>query len=100
MVAKQAFEELVGILNASVSSIRCDTLAAQLARLGFEVRDGKQGGHKIFVHGGIPEFFSGSYNCGHGKNPEIKPAYIRKVLRILQQHEKEIIDFLEGQDDD
>ncbi len=100
MAAKQVLEEVVGILNASVSSIRCDTLAAQLARLGFEVRDGKQGGHKIFVHDGIPEFFSGSYNCGHGKNPEIKPAYIRKVLRILQQHEKEIIDFLEGQNDD
>jgi len=37
----------------------------------------------------------GSYNCGHGRNPEIKSAYIGKILRILRQYEDEIIDFLE-----
>jgi hypothetical protein len=95
MVARQTHKEVVEALTASKASIRCGALAEQLERLGFEVRDGKQGGHKIFVHDGIPGFFSGSYDCGHGKNPEIKPAYIRKVLRILRQYEEEIIDFLE-----
>jgi len=49
----------------------------------------------VFFHDGISAFTSGSYNCGHGRNPEIKPAYIGKVLRILRQYEVEIIDFLE-----
>ena len=59
------------------------------------VETSKQGGHKIYVHDGLPEFKSASYNCGHGRNPEIKPAYIRNVLRILRQHEAEIVNYLE-----
>jgi hypothetical protein len=94
MPAKRIYKEVFETLQASKANIRCDTLAEQLARLGFEVQDGKRGGHKVFTHDGIPGFFSGSYNCGHGRNPEIKPAYIGNVLRILRLHEKEIIDFL------
>ena len=95
MPTKLLYVEIVETLQASKANIRCDTLAEQLARLGFEVRDGKRGGHKVFFHDGISAFTSGSYNCGHGKNPEIKPAYIGKILRILKQYEDEIIDFLE-----
>lgn len=95
MSAKLIYAEVVEALQASKASIRCDTLAEQLARLGFEVRDGKRGGHKVFFHDGISTFTSGGYNCGHGKNPEIKPAYIGKVLTILRQYEAEIIGFLE-----
>ena len=95
MSAKLIYTEVVETLQASKANIRCDTLAEQLARLGFEVRDSKRGGHKVFFHDGISAFTSGSYNCGHGRNPEIKPAYIGKVLRILRQYEDEIIDFLE-----
>jgi len=95
MSAKLLYTEVVKTLQASKASIRCDTLAEQLARLGFEVRDGKRGGHKVFFHDGISTFTSGSYNCGHGRNPEIKPAYIGKILRILLRYEAEIIGFLE-----
>ena len=84
MSAKLIYTEVVRTLQASKANIRWDTLAEQLARLGFEVRDGKRGGHKVFVHDGISAFISSSYNCGHGGNPEIKPAYIAKVLRILR----------------
>lgn len=100
MPYKRIYKEVYETLRASKTSIRCNELAEQLTRLGFEVKDGGRGGHKIFTHDGIPDFYSGAYNCGHGKNPEIKPAYIGKVLRILKQHEKEIIEFLKGQNDD
>jgi len=63
-------------------------LTTQLIELGFDVRDGKQGGHKIFVHQGLSAFYSGSFNCGHGKNPEIKPAYITKIIQILKQNQE------------
>jgi hypothetical protein len=94
-MSKLLFGQVVAKLEAAKRSIRCDELAEQLELLGFEVRDGKQGGHKIYVHDGLPEFKSASYNCGHGRNPEIKPAYIRNVLRILRQHEAEIVNYLE-----
>jgi len=38
-----------------------------------------------------------SYNCGHGKNPEIKPAYVVNVLRALRQYESELDEFLREQ---
>jgi hypothetical protein len=66
-----------------------------LEQLGFSVRDGKRGGHKIFTHIGLPLFTSGGFNCGHGKNPEIKPAYIVKVICVLEQYEADLLVFLE-----
>lgn len=98
-MSKLIFEEVVDGLSAAKRSIRCDDLAGQLNRLGFEVREGKSGGHRVFIHDGIPAFTSGSYNCGHGRNPEIKPAYISNVLRILRQNEAEILDYLENQNE-
>ncbi|HEB85598.1 MAG TPA: type II toxin-antitoxin system HicA family toxin [Gammaproteobacteria bacterium] len=95
MPARRRYSEVLEALQASKANLRCGTLAEQLARLGFEVRNGKRGGHKVFFHDGISAFTSGSYNCGHGKNPKVKPAYIRKVLKILHQYETEIIGFLE-----
>lgn len=93
-MSKRILEEVVAELSAGKKSIRCDELAEQLNRLGFEVREGKSGGHRVFVHGGLPSFKSGSYNCGHGRNPEIKPAYIKNVLRILCQYQAEILEYL------
>lgn len=74
--------------------MRCRDLGALLASLGFEIRDGKKGGHKLFFHDELPEFHSGSYNCDHGKNPQIKRPYITKVIRILEVHETDLRKFL------
>lgn len=94
-MSKQIFDQVVATLSAAKRSIRCDELAEQLELLGFEVRDGKQGGHKIYVHDELSEFKSASYNCGHGRNPEIKAAYISNVLRVLRQYESDILEYLE-----
>lgn len=80
--------------------IRCEEIGDLLESLGFEVRDGKRGGHKIFVHPGLIDFHSGSYNCGHGKNPEIKQAYINNILRILDIFDTELRKCLGGSDDE
>lgn len=93
-MSRLILEEVVGELTANKKSIRCDELADQLSRLGFEVREGKAG-HRVFVHDGLHDFTSSSYNCGHGRNPEIKSPYISNVLRILRQHDAEILKYLE-----
>lgn len=94
MSGKVTYKEVVNILSEARKSMRCTELTKQLVRLGFEVRDGGRGGHKLYFHDGLPEFYSASFNCGHGKNPEIKPAYIRKVLKVLEQYKQELIEFL------
>lgn len=89
-------DQAITDLKAAKSSIRCEDLAAYLLGLGFEVRPGKAG-HKLVTHPGLEGFKSMSYNCGHGKNPEIKPAYVVNVLRALRQYESELDEFLREQ---
>lgn len=83
-------------LASAGASMRCTEVTRLLEGLGFEVRDGRRGGHKVFVHEHIAGFISGSYNCEHGRNPEIKRPYIRKVLGILRQYEAELSRHLEN----
>jgi len=95
MTGRKIYENALEQLSNSRANMRCADLTNLLNKLGFEVRDGKRGGHKVFVHDGISGFYSDSYNCGHGKNPEIKPAYIRKIERLLHQYKDEIVKHLE-----
>ena len=84
------YTHVVDTLEGNSSGIRCKELTELLRELGFEVRDGKRGGHKLFFHDEISAFQSGSFNCGHGKNPVVKKAYVKKILKILKQYEKEL----------
>lgn len=86
-------------LSEAGASMRCSEMGKLLEELGFYIKDGKRGGHKLFFHDGIPGFISGAYNCDHGRNPEIKRPYIRKVLKILQQYETELTQYLESEND-
>jgi len=82
-------------LDCSRTSIRCGELTKLLERLGFEVREGKRGGHRLFFHCGLSGFTSASFNCGHGKNPEVKPPYISNILKILETYEEELVTYLD-----
>jgi hypothetical protein len=65
-------------------------MASMLGRLGFRVRDCGSGNHKAFSHSKLAGFFGGNYNCGHGKNPPLKPVYVRKIIRILEEWEADL----------
>lgn len=88
------YDQAVEALRASKASIRCDDLTRWLERLGFEVSGAGNAGHKVFVHDHLPDFHSSSYNCDHGRNPQIKRPYIVKVLRVLREHESDLRKFL------
>jgi hypothetical protein len=81
-------------LFESNKALRCSDVIVELRKLGFEVRDGKRGGHKVFVHDGIDNFYSGSFNCDHGKNPQIKRAYLKNIAKMLKTYEQELKEFL------
>lgn len=70
--------------------LRCTQLIDTLKKLGFIVKDGKLGGHKIVKHPGIREFFGSNFNCGHRNTDQVKPVYIRKMLKIVVQYEDDI----------
>jgi hypothetical protein len=90
----ERWSQAVARLEAAKASTSCSEMTALLTSLGFEVRSGKLGSHKVFVHDGLTDFHSGSYNGGHGRDPQIKRPYIVKILRILRQHEAELKSFL------
>lgn len=93
--------EIIKYLQQHKANLCCKEVINQLVKLGFEVKDGKRGGHKVFVHPGLsPAFHSASFNCGHGKNPEIKPPYIHKIIKILEQYSEELEEFLGDEADD
>jgi hypothetical protein len=89
----------VNTLKKRKTNLACQEIKNLLEQLGFDVRDGKRGGHKVFTHCGLPLFTSSSFNCGHGRNPEVKPAYIVKINRLLTQYEADLIVFLEKNND-
>lgn len=95
MSVKLRIQKTIQQLQQRKTNLCCEEVKSLLLDLGFDVRDGKQGGHKIFVHAGLPSFMSGSFNCGHGKNPEIKPAYIGKIIQVLRQYSDELEAYLE-----
>lgn len=99
-MSAKLFHDTKAAIAASKRSLRCLELASHLRELGFEVRDGKRGGHKLLFHDGIRDFTSTSYNCGHGRNPEIKTPYIDNILKLIEKYQKEIIEYLESEDHD
>jgi hypothetical protein len=81
-------------LEQASASLRCQDLVRILTRLGFDVRDGRKQGHKVMTHPGVPSFTSQGFTCGHGRNPEIKPVYVRRIAATLRQYEPELADYL------
>lgn len=77
-------------LKKKKKSTRCNELIEILQKLGFIVRDGRRGGHKLYIHSNLKEFLGGSFNCDHGKNPQIKPVYVQRVIKTLEDFEGEL----------
>lgn len=98
-MANSPVDDAITDLKQRKRSMRCRELVSMLEELGFDVRDGARGGHKVYTHPHLKEFLSDSINCDHGKNPQVKPAYVAKVIRNLEQHQAELEEFLETNHD-
>ena len=96
-MSKIVYTNVVTTLKSAGSAMRCKEVKALLVELGFSVRDGNKGGHKVYTHQHIQSFKSGGFNCDHGKNPEIKRPYIKNIIKVLEKYEQELVDYLESQ---
>lgn len=88
--------DVMRVLENAGASMRCSELERLLKTLGFDVRDGKKQGHKIVTHAGLEDFYSFSYTCGHGKNPEVKRNYVRTALNTVKTHQDGLKKYLES----
>lgn len=86
-------DKAIQALEYAGASMRCANLQKVLESIGFEVKDRKKPGHKVVYHASlskISEFSATSYTCGHGRNPEVKPAYLKKMLSVIRRYESEL----------
>jgi len=96
MTRRDPVSDVVDALLAAKATTRCQDLIQQLEALGFEVRDGKKQGHKVVTHPRLRGFLSAGFTCGHGRNPEVKPVYVRQMVQVLRQYHTELLELLEN----
>lgn len=89
-MSKVTYDSAIEKLRQSKTNITCDELVRILTKLGYEVREGKRGNHRTYTHPKLAHWTGGNFDCGHGRNPPVLPAYIGKILKILEQHQDEI----------
>lgn len=76
--------------------LKCRELLKIMKELGFEVRDARSGGHKVYDHPHIADFHGGDFNCGHGQGVDVGPRYIGNILKVIDEFEEELRKYLDG----
>lgn len=54
-----------------------------LERLKFVIKP-VGSGHKVVSHPLLAGFIGTNFDCGHGRDPQIKAAYVRKLAGVLE----------------
>lgn len=81
---------VLNTLRQKTANLRCKEVLQMLDLLGFKIRDGRRGGHKIVSHPRLEGFIGTNFDCGHGANSQIKPVYIRKLIKIIDDWQVEL----------
>lgn len=87
-------EQAVETLQRAGRRIRCSELQILLESLGFYFKDKKTTNHKVYFHDHLPNFSSSSFNCDHGRDPEVKNAYLQKAKRSITQNRDDLLKYL------
>lgn len=93
-MAKLSYDDVLRKLNERRYSLRCDELIDCLEDLGFVVEASSRGNHHTFTHPGIPDFHGSNFDCGHGKNPQLRAVYVGKVIKTIEKYGDEIGEYL------
>lgn len=93
--------EAIRTLKQRRASLRGSKLIKILESLGFEVIAGSGGpGHRVVKHDGLTDFIGSDFNCPGGRtNAELKPIYVKKMQKLLEDFEQELVALQEEQND-
>lgn len=73
------------------SSLKCQEVVNALISLGFKVKARKTPGHKTYSHPKLKDWSGGSFNCGHGRNPEVLSSYVSNILSVLGRFHTDLL---------
>jgi hypothetical protein len=85
-----AVDDAIASLTANKKNTRCSELVSVLTSLGFKVRRGSSGGHRVFSHSKLVGFMGGNFNGGHGADDVVKSVYVQKVINILSLYQSQL----------
>lgn len=91
MTIDQALDQLA----VNKRNMKCSTLESILASLGFTVRRGSRGGHRVYSHAHIKEFRGSGFNGGHGADDQVKAPYVLGAIKVIKMHRMELEKFME-----
>jgi hypothetical protein len=80
------YEAAISNIPVSGKNVTCSDITKILKSLGYTVRNGKRGGHKVFFNDSVPGFSGSGYNCGHGRDPILKRGYVVRIRQELILH--------------
>lgn len=91
-----AVDDVIDLFQQKRRSLPCSEATRELQSLGFHVRAGSKGGHRVVSHPGLEDFHGTSFNGGHGADDELKPGYVGNLIRVLKQHKEALEKLLEA----
>lgn len=89
-MTKARYDAVKADLSSRIKGLRCTELVGHLESLGFKVKKGSKGNHHTYSHPDLKSFHGSNFDCGHGKNPILKPAYVRRAIAVLEEYESEL----------
>ena len=87
-------DDVIAHLTQQQASMRCAEMKKLLETLGFQVTDAATKNHKLVYHKGIKDFHGSHYDCGHGKNPELKKPYVQAMRRLIEKYRIDLANHL------
>ena len=85
-----AVDDAIKSLQAAGANFECDRLIKILGTLGFDIRRGSGGNHYVVHHTQLADFFGSNFACMHGRRPQIRPVYVKKMVSIIETHKDEL----------
>lgn len=85
-MGRATYDDVVAHLKQRPRTTSCRDLLRLLEGLDFIVRAGSRGRHYTYRHPRI-KGFRGNFDCGHGRNPDVLPVYIRDIIGVLEEYE-------------
>lgn len=77
-------------LSAGGANTRCSDMNRILSGLGFRIENGSRGNHRTFHHDEIDKFLGGNYDCGHGRDAQLKKRYVEQVAKVVIEFEDDL----------
>ncbi len=88
-MAKLSCREVIDLFRMKSATTTCKEVVRVLGDLGFVVKPGSKGKHHTYTHPRLKGFRAG-FDCGHGRNPDVLPFYVKDIAKNLEEFEGDL----------